>query len=314
MTVDHPIRRLLARVCSSDTMARVVDPTLADMRVEGHHWRGYAALVRALALHTVMSAPGAMARMWSDDERALPRAIAACVTITLVVSAPLIAIPAHEAHFSWYAGLMLAPQALALALPASLLVAVPLASRQASNRRRILVRGLALSALCAAATFALITRAIPDANQAFRVEVMKKIAPREVHLPRGPMEMTLHELREQIDALRLTPGGARVARRLEYAYQVKLALSAIALPLGLLAAAVTIAARGRWRPLLGGVGGTIGYVVLMFTLDGLAERLITRSATVPAAAIAWMPAAAIAAAGAAILLRTQRRRPDHPWA
>lgn len=31
MTSAHPLRRLLARVCSTDTMARVVDPTLADI-------------------------------------------------------------------------------------------------------------------------------------------------------------------------------------------------------------------------------------------------------------------------------------------
>ena len=34
MTINHPIRRFLALLCSDDTMARVVDPVLADIRWE----------------------------------------------------------------------------------------------------------------------------------------------------------------------------------------------------------------------------------------------------------------------------------------
>jgi lipopolysaccharide export LptBFGC system permease protein LptF len=221
------------------------------------------------------------------------------------------AIPASSAlRISWRALILLLPQALAVALPASLLVAIPLAFRRTSKTRHVVVRGLALSAICAAATSLLIIQAIPGSNQAFRTELMKRIAPREVHFTSGPLEMTQRQLRAQIDVLRLTPGGVPVARRLEYTYQLKLALSAIALPVGLLAIAVTIAARGRWRPLLGGVGCACGYVVLMFALDGVAARLLARSATIPPTAVAWMPAAAIAAAAAAVLMLTQRRRPE----
>ena len=50
MTIDHPVRRLLARVCSPDTLARVVDPTLADLRWESGRLtcRGYLTLAKAL--------------------------------------------------------------------------------------------------------------------------------------------------------------------------------------------------------------------------------------------------------------------------
>jgi hypothetical protein len=99
MTANHPVRRVLTRVCSAETMTRVVDPTLADMGVESGHpaWRGYLALVRALTLYAVTSAPGAIADLWTADQCALRRGIAVCALTTLVLAAPLIAVPAKSA-------------------------------------------------------------------------------------------------------------------------------------------------------------------------------------------------------------------------
>ena len=143
MTVHHPMRRLLARVCSTDTMARVVDPTLADMRWERGRppWLGYAALARALALHVVTSAPRAVGRIYSDDGHAIPRAAAwsAAVAIffatllsvpTLTKSSPLL----RESPLWLFVCLL--PQALVLTLPLALLIGIPVAvHRQALSRR-----------------------------------------------------------------------------------------------------------------------------------------------------------------------------------
>jgi len=76
MTIDHPIRRTLARVCSGETMARIVDPVLADVRSEQRRprWLGYFDLLRALAVHTVTSTPRVIARAASDNGYAMPRA------------------------------------------------------------------------------------------------------------------------------------------------------------------------------------------------------------------------------------------------
>lgn len=95
MTSDHPIRRFLARVCSSETMSRVVDPTLGDMRFERGRptWRGHLALARALTIHTIASAPGALARICADDERAVPRVVAICLASALIVALPLVVSP-----------------------------------------------------------------------------------------------------------------------------------------------------------------------------------------------------------------------------
>ena len=317
MTSPHRVRRILARICSGKTMSRVVDPVLADMRFESNRpaWRGYLSLAGALVLQAIVSLPGVIAQGWNDEGRAFPRALAACALVTLALAVPLIAIPANAAsRVSWYAVVLLMPQALALALPTSLLVAIPLAFRRASNGRGVVARGLVLSVLCAAATLVLMIQVLPDANQAFRVEVMTRLNPTvtRVDVPRGPMEMTLRELRDHIQGLRLmtgrlTPEGVAEVRQLEYTYQMKLALSAIALPLGYLAIAITIAARGRARQMVTGTGSLLVYIVGVGWLDGWATQLLRRSDAVSAGVLAWAPAILIAALAVAVSLGSRIR-------
>lgn len=309
MTLEHPVRRLLARVCSAATMARVVDPTLADMRVEDGRltWRGGLSLARALTLHVIVSMPGRTARMWTDDERALPRAVISCVLAALLLAAPLIAIPAQSAlRLSWRAVLFLVPQALAVALPASLMIAIPLAYGRGASARRVVARGLLLSLVCAAATTAVILRLVPDANQGFRVEAAQRSG-QEVHFARGPIEMTQHELRDRIEILHLTPGGVLAARKFEYVYQLKYALGAIALPLGALAIALAMCRWGREHPLVIGGICAIAYIFVIFPLESAAGLLMVRFVAVPAAVYAWGPTLAILVVAAAVTYRSRAR-------
>ena len=308
MTAGHPVRRLLAHLCSADTMARVVDPTLADMRVESGRpsSMGYLALAHALTLHGLTSLPASCSRLYHDDERALPRGVAVLALATFVLTAVLVAIPAKSvARSSWYAVFLLVPQALAMSLPMSLLPAIPMTLRRTPNGRRLVTRGLVLSGLCAAATFVVMIQALPDANQAFRVETAKQIDPAVAHIPRGPIEMTLHGLREQIAILSLTPGGAVEARRFEYTIQMKLAMSAIPLPLGLLAIAITLASGGRARSIAIGMGAAVVYVYAVFAADAWTVHWLRRSDAISPAILAWTPTMLIAALALAILWKTR---------
>jgi hypothetical protein len=313
MTSEHRVRRILARVCSPETMSRVVDPTLGDIRFEDGRlsWRGCLALARALIVHVVSSLPSALSRVYRDDDRAMPRAAVAGAVTVVVLVAPLVAIPAQSAlRLSWRAVLFLVPQALAVALPPSLLVAIPLAFRHATSRRRLVAQGLTLSLLCAAATIAVITRLVPDANQGFRVEAVKRVGEGRVHLDRGPMEMTQRELRERIEVVRLTPGGVPVARQLEYVYQMKYALGTMAVPLGVLGIALVMSRRGRRRPILLGALCIIAYTVVIFPIVSATGLLTVRFAIVPPGVFAWMPAAILAA----IVGLAVRRATRHPRA
>src|SRR4029079_15494904 len=102
MTADHPVRRVLAPVCSPDTMSRLVDPTLADMRFERGRrpaWRGYLALARALTVHAIASSPGRARQIWAEDERAMPKAVFACAATAVAAALALVAPPLLEVGF-----------------------------------------------------------------------------------------------------------------------------------------------------------------------------------------------------------------------
>jgi hypothetical protein len=188
MTIDHPLRRLLARVCSPDTMARVVDPTLADMRWERGRpaWLGCLALLKALTVHAVISIPGVAGRVYADDDHALPRAAAFAMAAAVVAAALLVAepflstihrvavpllstihtAPVPPAH-ALAMGLLVVTGALAVTLPAALLVAIPLALKRQQPSARLARRIVGLSIACTAITFAMLTWVAPVANQAY---------------------------------------------------------------------------------------------------------------------------------------------------
>jgi hypothetical protein len=308
MTTNHPVRRLLARVCSTDTMARIVDPTLADMRVEGASWRAWLALTRALALHAVMSMPGAAARVWRDDGHAIPRAASFTIRAALLTALPMM-LPPMQA-FSGRLGtrvasapsiealavsvLLLLPQALALTLGPSLLWALPVALRDRRPTRRLARRVVGLALIGTLATAGVMLWAVPRANQAFRV-----VTSGNVHLERGPNETGLAALRERIDALRAIPGALPAARRLEFQFHVRLVLIAAPVPFALLALACIGTPFGRRRPWLTSLAGLALYlgVILPFLWVG---QTITANSPLPPSFWAWLPMATILLAAAAV--------------
>ena len=298
MTIDHPVRRLLARFCSPDTMARIVDPTLGDMRFERGRptWRGYLALARALSLHAITSIPGAVSRVYSDDRRAIPRAATYALLAALVAALALVALPVVTMMrrvstqpvsiqaVSFEAWLLLIPQALVLTLPAGLLLAFPLAFKGRQRTRMLTRRAILLALVYVIATGALMVWGVPRANQAFRVLL---INPRG-HLAPGPTEMGFVALREQIDVLKLTPGGRVAARPLEFLYYTKIALIVAPLPLGVLALGLASTPLGRRRPWLIGTSAVIAYIGVLFPLY-LAAGVLLRVSSVPPPLLAWLP-------------------------
>jgi lipopolysaccharide export LptBFGC system permease protein LptF len=292
MTAEHPVRRALARLCSAETMAHVVDPTLADARFEDGRLtrRGYLALVRALTLHAVVSLPGRAVRVYAEDAHAIPRLAALSVVAALLTTVPLVARPLMEiatdhspVSRGWLA-ITLLPQAIALALPAALLVAIPVALRRAAPSTRLVVRVLTLSALYAGLTFLVIERIVPAANQSFRTAVsgIGDLRP-------GPMEIPSAHLRREIDRLRTFQGGTTIIRRLEYAYEQRLSLSSAALPIAALALACAFAPFGRRWPLLTGMAALTIYIYALFGFDAYVAEPALRASTVPAESLAWVP-------------------------
>jgi hypothetical protein len=313
MTSDHPVRRFLARICPDETMARIVDPVLADMRFEGGPaWRGYLVLARALTVHTIVSIPAALVRVCADDDGAIPRAAAISLGGALVTALPFVLVPLLGALRSGLLGplwglrlktahtpamfLLLVPQAMALTLPAAILLAFPVALRGLTVTRRIRRRAIALVFLFAALTGFVIDRVVPRTNQAFRVLVSGR------PLPPGPNETAFSGLRRELATLKTFHGGETIRRGVEYTLHQRLALSCAPLPLGLLALALTTTRVGRRWPWVAACTGLAGYLFILFPLDSVAQVLL-RQTTAPPALLAWSPTIVIALLALAIQRR-----------
>jgi lipopolysaccharide export LptBFGC system permease protein LptF len=302
MTIDHPIRRFLARLCSADTMARVVDPTLADMRWESGkaNWKGYLALAKALVVHSIVSTPAILSRTWSDDERAIPRAVAFLIGCTFVASLPLVAaplLPLLEGFLYWGRSgpipvvplaVLLIPQALPLTLPAALLLAIPLALRRQNPSARLARRIVALSIACMAAMFVVLAWVRPATNQAFRVMVISHLSGRPVELERGVNEKGFAAMRERIEDVKLTYRGQVAARSLEFDYHVRVGLIFIPLPFGVLGLAISRSRRGRRRPWGMGLAAVAGYALTFVPLL-IGARMLMRWSSLSPVLFAWTP-------------------------
>jgi hypothetical protein len=307
MTIDHPVRRWLARVCSADTMARVVDPTLADMRVEHARprWRGYLSLVSALTMHVVASTPSAVARAFKDDDRAIAKVLLFSVIAAILGAAVLIGLPyanvVRRTGGFWLVATLL-PQALALTLPAALLLAVPLAMYRRAPHVRLIYRIVVVSALYAMLTFGLIGWVVPESNQAFRIA-----SSGNSQLERGLSEFSLHRMQGEIGRLKTFHGGDRIVREIEFEYEIRLALSAAAVPLALLAIAFALTSMGRRHPLVMGALSVGIYVAMLFAFETTVQRPLLLSTTTAVGTIAWIPNAALVLLAGLVAAAARRR-------
>jgi hypothetical protein len=305
MTVEHPVRRLLARLCSADTMARVVDPTLADMRFEigRSRWLGYVSLAGALTLHAATSTPDRARRLWADDEHALARVAVTWVTGALVTALPFVALPllgpmrngliapgriiplsAHS--FLWF--LVLLPQALVITLPPALFVAWPLTARRQPATARTVRRAAALAVAMSVAMAVLVEWGAPVANQRFRVIVSGNAA-----IARGESESGFRAIRKEIADVsrynRSDPGRIRVLQWLQYRYQLRIALICSPIPIAVLALVLGSTRLAGRHPVAVGLAAMSGYLALLFVLDG-AGPAVSRARGFPLAVFAWLPA------------------------
>lgn len=282
MTIHHPIRRTLARVCSAATMARVVDPVLADIRWErGPRWLGYLALARALALHAAVSLPGALTHAWRGDGFAMPRMAMWTLAAAVIFTLPMIA-PAFQTPDRWPA-LLLIPQGVAWTLPPVLLLAVPAALRGRAPNARLALRTIALSFVLIAVTFGLLLWIAPAANEAYRQAFAPLMQGEAVEFPNW--------------------SAAAPARLLDYQFHQRLAFGTAALPFALLGLALTTCAVARRRPWLFGGAAAAFSVFVAFPLVLWTSALLLRASAVPPFVLAWTPNVAIFAIGSVMLAR-----------
>jgi len=293
------LRWAAERLCSKRTRELVLLPLLADLQFE--HARERRAWARGVARVTGTAAfwqawltcggveAGRRLIAWGggapEERRAAGRLLAwvglsVCAASALSVSTWFWTAP-------WSAGVPLG--ILALALPATLLVALPVgmlfgALLAGAGRGRGLERGeLAVSLLAALGMFVLASWVAPTANQALRERTVEALFPGAPPPARGDRELTLGELGAEA-VRRRALGRLEEAARLEVEWHKKPAMAASCVALTLCATALGRRVRRAWtRHLL-----AVLVVSSVFALWSVGEREADAGRLLPMVAL-WGP-------------------------
>ena len=216
-------------------MARLIDPVIADLQTEhsqavrsGHMWRsgwvrlaGYVAFAKVLVMCE-----------WSavEDTGPLVRAAGFSLGAIAILTGVLLWIPyqrfvpgAPIPVDALRIGIFLLPQALAISIPTGLMlgISIGVAGRKVSVR---LANAMIMTALaCSVASVANMGWLLPNANQAFRVEVARRIG-LALPLAKGDSELTFGELDRLIERRSSFPVGSAEwddANRLRVGYHAR---------------------------------------------------------------------------------------------
>ena len=254
------LRALARRFCTCDTMDRVVDPLIADMRFEsnesqraGRPWQarrrraaGYLAFWRTIGFCAARAALGS-ARRWANAEgHVMGRTLgyAAGIIAALVFCLALLPFYAVTSanrvapHELGKLFLYVVPQAIPLAIAFGLPLGILMGLRGRSTDSRIRWSVVAVCIVSTLVAFGICGWVLPETNQAFRETVVRSRRP----LARGANELTFPELNAQLEALQRV-GRTDAARHLVYSYHARLAASAAPFIWGLFALALASVTR-----------------------------------------------------------------------
>lgn len=330
------VRAWAAQWCSPETMARVIDPAVADMQVEyatararGQSIRGlriwiagHYALGKVLTLHGSARGIDMVSNMTVEDRRSIVGTVVWSLVTMAIVTAVLMADPLRSEiprnpENAWTLALLLVPQALPVSIPVGLVVAILQVLRHGTLTRasRTVILGLA-AALCLG-SFAIMGWLIPETNQAYRQMVFHRIVEEnrvsyrgDEIIARGPGELPIFELRRAIarEKAGLSPeyGGRSVSQRsLELTYYMRWALAFAPLVLTLFALAVaTRLTRSRALRWFVACAVVLGYWTIYFVGD----RGLNWDRSLPMF-VAWAPNIAILILTAALAKLARPRDP-----
>jgi hypothetical protein len=313
MTLHDRIRARAARLCSPETMERLIDPILTDVQIEhqnaiaeGRVWRsrwvriaGYFAFVKVIAFY----AYGQTVREWSVDEgQAFARTVgvstaAFVVTALLLISPTVRSVPTNLLLYQ-------IPQTLPLAIPVGVTLGIFCGLGGRVIPLRLKGAALALALTCSAGSLATMAWIIPAASQGYRVSVSEHLRltqGTDATLSTGPLEMTLSELRAKVDALEQS-GRARAARNAAFAYYLRWALPGAPFVLALFALSIMprLPVR-RWAIAVAACGACLSYFLLLLVADTAA-----RQTQLPIAASVWLPNLVFAVASTALMVAAER--------
>jgi len=314
MTKGHRLRQWATRVCSAQTMARLIDPVIADLQHEYERakadrrglraaiilLRGYWAFWKVFTLQV----PAVLLREFRVSHRdsfvrmAVPAAIAMVMACAALIVEPARSIRQRDMLGVWLVILLL-PQAIPFSVPISIFTGIAYGLRRRPLTRRVrrfvLMLGLA-GTLVSAST---IIWVVPTANQTFRTVIARQV------VIEGPPEMSSRELRDHALAWK-SRGQTAKAGDLLFAFHARWALAGAALAFAIFGLGVTGLRLGRIATVLVAATAFVVYVTYFAEL-GQARSSSVFSHEGLAVTFAWLPNLLILLTGLAFLTNEPRR-------
>jgi hypothetical protein len=299
MMPGRTLHRLAARICSPESLERIVEPAIADLQSEyahavasGAHVRrakallsGYTAVLEVMIM-CALQEPSAMNGERHAIVRTLLWALAMTVCTSAVVVALTLAIVPGIPPF--YVSLM-AALVLPIAIPVGVTLAIAFALRDGSISRRTTRALAATTVIAMAVSVGAMVSNVPVASQSFRQQISDALGGRAA-VVKAATELSAAAVQQQ-EAFAPPGGRAGWPRRHAWTQHLLLAIPFAMPVLALFAGAVVH--RGAPRKLV------MGACVLYFTLVPAGEQLVHQG--MPAFAAAWLANALTVVAALVVL-------------
>ncbi len=295
------LRAFAARRFDAVTMARVIDPAIADLQAEPVSVAGYLAVLKVIALCVPEASMSGRGRAWAFSVVVMAAVVAALELPAMIIAWNQRAIDPRMV-------LYLVPQGLSVAAAVGMLLGVVFGFGGRTLSTRMVHWIVAVAIVVAGASFVNAGWITPPANQAFRAALSQR-AGWPGPPSRGYPEMTFGELRRQLDLAALNPSTV-VATDLHYmavSYQGRWAVSSAPLMFTLFALLIVGRSRlARWTAALAVCAAYLGYCLYLTV-----PRLVALDGPWPGAA-AWYPDVALAIVIAKMLSRSLWPRGSAP--
>jgi hypothetical protein len=302
------LRAFAFLICNDATMARVIDPAIADLQAERGALSAYLAVLKVIVLCALGGAVGTIQSWPVDDRRNAWRTVGmssiALVLVTLALTVPAyFSVGAYRQSVPLVPALLrLLPQALAISVSISLMLGLSfsLGGRVASGRVKAAV--VAIAVVCSMATFLNIGWLTPAANQSFRLLYAARLGISPAPVRTGLPELSLGELRHKVQSAEAI--GVSVSDLdLELTYYARWVISFAPVVLAVfMLSIITRRVVRTWALALIAVVTLFGHYVVMYF-----ARTLAFAGDLPASLAIWMPNILLAVLAGALLLLSSRR-------
>ena len=286
------IRACAAAVFDDRTIKHVIDPAIADLRVEPFSLSRYLAVLKVVTL-CIPRMPVPLGPTLGISALALVAVVATFEVLPLLFAW-------QQEALDLRMPLYLIPQGLAIATSIAIAFGVLHGCGGRNLSRRVVLFVALLAIFSSATSFVNAGWLTPAANQAYRVALAVHVPSLRGPIARGPNEFTLGEVRRQFELATSDPNlivRPEELHLLAASYYGRWAVTIA--PLAFAVFALALAGRRRWMRWTVGPAVCVAYLAYLFFLD--VPRLVTLDGWWWLGGAVWYPLVVLALISAAII-------------